>query len=72
MADWWGAATEAARAVGALPAHFLTLLLVNLAFLGMALWFLTAQMEDVRVALGDPPAELPDAQPRSPPPATEA
>ena len=51
---------------------FLTLLLVNLAFLAMVLWFPTAQMEDVRVALGDPPAELSDAQPRSPPPAAEA
>jgi hypothetical protein len=45
MADWWGAATEAVRAIGALPSHFFTLLLVNLAFLGMVLWFLTAQME---------------------------
>jgi hypothetical protein len=28
--------------------------------------------EDVRVALGDPPAEIPDAQPRPLPPAPEA
>jgi hypothetical protein len=45
LAEWRGAATEAVRAVGALPAHFLILLLLNLVFLGMVLWFLTAQME---------------------------